>query len=1084
MAMLLTACGGAGGTDPGADDTPDQGDVSELPYVPDLPDVPDVPDEGDVVPPSDLLDIPDAPPPDLPPVPETAIPAWQRARQNDLLAYSCASPLDARNPTHLLAHLACARRLGFPDVPADVVPLDAFDGVFAKMYRLKDTSDFDATRLVNLLYGMGDNPALPAALRTRIEDALIDFKFWFSDPTPVREADGKPVVDNMWYWSENHVLIFRTVEFLMGQRFPDRTFGVTGHTGAWHRDRARGEILKWLMERARWGFTEWHSDTYYNWDMNPLITLIEWSDDPEIAHRSAMVLDLFWLDVALHVQKGFFGVTHGRAYVKDKVAAELEDTFDATKLFFDDTDLPWNGAAPGAAILFAASEKYAMPYAIRAIARSDATMEDRERMNLPLPEEPPATADTPVPAPPYGLAYDESNLALWWTMGAFTSWPLLPMTLDVATRYGLWAGQFDSISIVAGLLDLTQPVDVLMQDLFPIYQLFWRVFNSGLLKEVHTKTFRTAHGMLSSVQDYRKGSNAMQVHAWQATLDETAVVFTQHPGALPLAPGTPVPPTWDWQASDESGAGYWTGDASLPRIGQHRDLAVILYAPQFEAKPLGLSQFDYRDETHAYFPHAHFDAVVQQGKWTFGRKGDAYVGLWSYQPTHWRTDQPEVYDNRGLPFDLVADGAQNAWVVQIGDVDEWSSFEAFTTALAQSAITAEPVADAEADGFADGYRVTWEAPGRGTVTFGWNDPLVVAGADVPLRWEWRFDNPFLQTRFDDTRYDVQAEGHRLFLDFATGARLATTPPARTFTAVTFNTGTSGTVDPEAPPDGYGTAQAALEDQWYGNGLAWAPSVQAAKAWLAATDPDVVAFQEIFHPGDCAGIPLEAQVGFACEGWTAGMPTVAQSILGPGWQVMCHAGKPDKCEGVNRRFGRFRGCDADLCLEGMAGSTVEGCGKGARVGRGVIDLWDGGGTLTLVGVHGSSGIAADDQQCRVQQFQQIFADLGLGDGQPAANGTRNLVLGDFNTDPGRLAEADTSAARLLDFAGPGKAFHFLTEVGAEVTPTYAGLFNIDHVLSDTLSGTCWTAGVTEGHPPVTDIVFFDHHPVACTIALGQ
>ena len=153
------------------------------------------------------------------------------------------------------------------------------------------------------------------------------------------------------------------------------------------------------------------------------------------------------------------------------------------------------------------------------------------------------------------------------------------------------------------------------------------------------------------------------------------------------------------------------------------------------------------------------------------------MGLWSYQPTHWRTDQPEVYDNRGLPFDLVADGAQNAWVVQIGDAGEWGSFEAFTAALAQSTLTAEPVADAEADGFGDGYRVTWEAPGRGTVTFGWHDPLVVAGADVPLRWEWRFDNPFLQTRFDDTRYDVQVDGHRLFLDFATGARLATTPPA-------------------------------------------------------------------------------------------------------------------------------------------------------------------------------------------------------------------------------------------------------------------------------------------------------------------
>lgn len=1037
---------------------------------------------------TDTGDTPDAadplePPPDLPSMPGT-IPAWQRARQADFLVHSCSVPLDGRNPMHLLAHLACARRLGYPDVPADAVPLDAFDEVFDKMYRLRDTSDFDATRLVNLLYAAGDHPALPAALRTRIEDALLSFKFWFTDPTPAREVDGKPVVDSMWYWSENHVLIFRMVEFLMGQRLPDRTFTGTGQTGAWHRDRARAEILRWLDERARWGFSEWHSDVYYNWDMNPLISLVEWSDDPEVARRAAMVLDLFWLDVALHVHRGNFGVTHGRSYIKDLPAAVKEDTFDATKLFFDDTDLPWNGAAPGATVLFARSEKYAMPYAIRAVARHESPMEDRERMNVPVPEEPPAAYDTPLATPPYGLAYDEANLSLWWSMGAFTSWPLLPLTLDVATRYGLWEGQFDSIAIVAGLLDLTQPVDVLMQDIFPLYKEFWRIFNSGLLKEVHTKTFRSAHAMLSSVQDYRKGSNAMQVHAWQATLDETAVVFTQHPGTLPLAEGSPVPPTWDWQSSDEHGAGYWTGDSSLPRIGQHRDLAVIIYAPQYQAKPLGLKQFDYRDETHAYFPHAHFDEVVQDGRWTFGRKGGGYVALWSFQPTHWREGQPEVFDNRGLPFDLVADGAQNAWAVQVGDADEWGSFEAFTAALAASAIAAEPVADSEADGFDDGYRVTWEAPRRGTVTFGWAEPLTVAGADIPLRWDWRFDNPFVRTRFDDTRYDLQADGHRLFLDFSTGARLATPAPARTLTAVTFNTGTSGTVDPSAPPGGYGRDQAELEDLWYGNGLAWKPSVEAAKAWLAAADPDVVTFQEIFHSGDCAGIPPEATTGFCCEDYTDGDPTVAQAILGPEYQVMCHAGQNDKCAGVHRRFGRFRGCDADFCLEGMAGSTVDGCGKGARIGRGVIDLWDGGGSLTLVNIHGSSGISADDQQCRVRQLEQVFVNQGLGDGQPAANGARNLVMGDFNTDPGRLVEADPSAARLLDFAGDGKPFRFLTDVGPDATPTYAGLFNIDHVLSDTLTGTCWAAGVTDGHPPVTDIVYFDHHPVACTLVLGE
>lgn len=300
---------------------------------------------------------------------------------------------------------------------------------------------------------------------------------------------------------------------------------------------------------------------------------------------------------------------------------------------------------------------------------------------------------------------------------------------------------------------------------------------------------------------------------------------------------------------------------------------------------------------------------------------------------------------------------------------------------------------------------------------------------------------------------------------------------RSFVAVTFNTGTSEGLADANPDDAYTPAMGVYSDQYYGDGLAWSEGVAAVRAFLAEVDPDVVAFQEIFYTGDCEGIPAEARAGFVCEGWAPGGPTVAQMVLGEGWQVICHEGKPDKCLAVNPRFGRFRGCDADFCLEGAWGSTVVGCGKGARIGRGTIDRADGG-TLTVVNVHGSSGFGLEEQQCRVQQFEQIFVDLG--DGQPAANGEVNLVLGDFNTDPWRLA-GDPSGRRLLDFVGAGKPFHFVSESGADATPTYAA-FNIDHVVSDHLNGACWHAGVDEGHPAPFEAAYFDHKPAVCTLTL--
>ena len=301
-----------------------------------------------------------------------------------------------------------------------------------------------------------------------------------------------------------------------------------------------------------------------------------------------------------------------------------------------------------------------------------------------------------------------------------------------------------------------------------------------------------------------------------------------------------------------------------------------------------------------------------------------------------------------------------------------------------------------------------------------------------------------------------------------------------FIAVTFNTGSGGAPSDELPNEAYHSEQSAVSEEWYGNGLAWKPFVEAARRFLDAVDPDVVVFQEIFWSGGCPEIPAEARTGFVCEDWAPGDPVVAQTVLGDGWQVMCNPGKPDKCAGVNRRFGSFQGCDQDFCLEGMFGSTFEGCGKGARVGRGVIDLRDGG-TLTLVNFHGSSGLNRSDQQCRVGQVEQVFIDLG--DGRPAASGEHNLIMGDLNTDPGRFT-ADLSAIRWNDFVGDGKKFHYITAVGAETVPTYGGIVNIDHVGGDTAAGSCWTAGVDEGHPPVTAAGYFDHAPVVCTLQIPR
>ena len=178
-----------------------------------------------------------------------------------------------------------------------------------------------------------------------------------------------------------------------------------------------------------------------------------------------------------------------------------------------------------------------------------------------------------------------------------------------------------------------------------------------------------------------------QTHTWQATLSENAMVFTQHPAYLPPDQGTLT--GYDWNA-DQPGPGYWTGEASQPRTVQHENVGISIYAPQYAA----LLEFGFtmRDETHAYFPHAHMDDVVQSGNWTFGRKDDGYVALYSWRDTEWRRGLPEVHQNAGLDFDLVAPGgADNVWIVECGSIDEYpGGFAEFRKRLRRHSLSRYP----------------------------------------------------------------------------------------------------------------------------------------------------------------------------------------------------------------------------------------------------------------------------------------------------------------------------------------------------------------------------------------------------------
>jgi hypothetical protein len=399
-------------------------------------------------------------------------------------------------------------------------------------------------------------------------------------------------------------------------------------------------------------------------------------------------------------------------------------------------------------------------------------MVDRERMNLPVDEKPPEDSSEPPPPAPEGFDWtDERHLPYWWAAGAWSAWQVLPLTFEVADRENLWVTSlFRPFVPLRDLVYVPGDPAATNRAAREWLKLLWKRVSLALLEEVDTYTWRTGHTMLSTAQDYRKGVRGTETHSWQATLDEKAIVFTNHPAYLPI--------DTDWARRDEPGPGYWTGEASQPRSAQHENVAIHIYAPQYEGWWGDVFEpFRFLLETHAYFPTAHFDEVAREAGWTFGRRGDGYVALWSYRPTEWREGGPEVFENAGLPFDLVATGApENVWIVECGDAGQWGSFEAFQSALVASPITVTPLGRHAPFQISRGFDVAYQSPSQGAMTFGWTAPLVVRGVEVPIHGYRRLDNPFAQVEFAASRYRIEDGGWRLELDFEAGTREASGPP--------------------------------------------------------------------------------------------------------------------------------------------------------------------------------------------------------------------------------------------------------------------------------------------------------------------
>jgi len=225
----------------------------------------------------------------------------------------------ARRADNVFSEIAKMALGYWADVNSDVV-METIAGINQR----RDCSDFYLVGLLGMLQRYGGDPRFPESIKKSLEECALNFKYWSDEPG----------ADSMWFWSENHQILFHACEILAGQLYPDRVFPNAGQTGQWHRAKGEQLALAWLRQRGAGGFSEWDSNCYFEEDLLALSHLADLAESQAVYDLATVVMDKMFLTMAINSCRGVFGSTHGRAYTEHIKGARGEATSGVSRLMW------------------------------------------------------------------------------------------------------------------------------------------------------------------------------------------------------------------------------------------------------------------------------------------------------------------------------------------------------------------------------------------------------------------------------------------------------------------------------------------------------------------------------------------------------------------------------------------------------------------------------------------------------------------------------------------------------------------------------------------------------------------------------
>ena len=170
-----------------------------------------------------------------------------------------------------------------------------------------DCSDFYLSYFPHILKNYSDHPFVSGKLKEKMKECLLNFRYWHDEPGD----------DAMWFYSENHALMFHVCQLLAGELYPHEIFTNSGMTGLEMQKKAYELLERWFETFFSIGFTEWNSPPYLPIDALGFASLYAQTANQKMKEMAKQALDYIYYILSVYSLDGIFCTTAGRTYPKE-----------------------------------------------------------------------------------------------------------------------------------------------------------------------------------------------------------------------------------------------------------------------------------------------------------------------------------------------------------------------------------------------------------------------------------------------------------------------------------------------------------------------------------------------------------------------------------------------------------------------------------------------------------------------------------------------------------------------------------------------------------------------------------------------